>query len=79
MLLFSAFSTSNLPPFLLLPLLRAEWRRTFWATSSNEKLKSNNLFVHACPVPLRKHQHPVLPPGNGPVGGKGLLCELTFK
>ena len=35
MLLLSAFSTSNLPPFLLGPLCCAEWRRTFCAKSSN--------------------------------------------
>ena len=43
------------------------------------QLKSSNPFVYARPVPLRKYQHPVLPPGNGPMVREGLLCELTFK
>ena len=43
------------------------------------QLKSSNPFAYARPVPLRKYQHPVLPPGNGPMVREGLLCELTFK
>ena len=43
------------------------------------QLKSSNPFVYARPVPLTKYQHPVLPPGNGPMVREGLLCELTFK